>query len=1649
MTEAYTNYDPEAERQAWRERHQEELREESFREQAQQMDANGVTERVTEIARTYPHLPSGVVYSAASNGLGPDEVKQIADRVAEIQSQALPSNAMADPRTGTISQVGMIPGAQGEDQRPERDTAQEDAPWWVDARDAAFRGLKKTVRNGLVLAMAPQQEIERLAESAFAADVRAQEAAGGSIVSDPVDYITTYSRELAGNLQATQDQSSTLYNKLRGDLGLAEEKDVGTGFFPVDEERRQTMERELQHPRIARRNQAHNFGPKESARANFGNVLLEGPLDFVEPGTWTHRSIKGAANTAFDIASDPVLFLDKPARAALAARKAGVPLTAKLSEMGSFGRMQQIGIAESTGLIPRQTVLPETFVDGYLKGSWNGNALRHWLAQTDSFEAIRQRLEDVRLSRKLADADDIDKVTRLLEENWARVDALDGKLKAPLGYRARKASTTLDRTVTALGRKSDELRNSPIGSKLFSGLDRTKRLGSWTALRRIPLDKPNQAVEQFRRFMQNAKLEKDLVHRRSREFADALLDGTRVEARKVYNRVTEDIADDLLKRGHDEDVVDQIRKRMQYGDPGNPANVGNRAYWGEVVAGVGVRNREIPGIGLAEKDVPMPKPHWGVEHADDYIELNAQLNVRRATGMLSRLAKVPGVRKAIKPTGWSGWSLVDLAWAGQKSLWMPLQLITRIAWPMRIVGEEQFRMWANGADGMFTNPMSYWAYTMGLKGNKSVLNEPLKHLETYQDAQTARMRNFLGDTPSSVRHRDWGHQLTGPMNERDAVRLWKIEYGKALKDDGAQKAAQVLRDPTQDVTDLAAWWKGTDNFDRVASSNRALVDDEAARAAGYASTDEAVEEYAQTMLDRVKYASGNDRELIDGIADRSIRGRDVDWGAEPKKVGNAMDEVLHEKSARVPETLPGPLGETDEVLSGNVLQRFNDEAIEKMWYTLGALPSNTFSRGPLYTQEYWRKMKELMPWMDEATKKKVMAQADEWLKDYDYGGREGIIGRLKNVGREAEDVESVAGLTDEAAEELAESLPKTLFESIRDVIGFKGHKTLYDELAQAGRSVQRFAGQGDDTGRLIRSLDEADMVAQDHALRKSNDLLYALHKRGHTAEALRLVFPFAEAWKEVGTRWLENLAKNPLITRKAQIVHDNAEDTGFIYTDPTSGDDYYAIPGANQVLNKLFFWSDTRQGELDVTATASSPLKAVNLFAGSVLPGVGPILQWPAGALMPEHPSWDSIRETVLPFGEMEGIRDVLPAYWNKALTAATDGAWDERMWNSTVADAMDALAYQRPEKYEPVEGDDKATVEEKAESLKEDALELADKMLWTRSLGQAIWISSPRIEFQFSIDEDQQTKREVARTVMGDDPGDLDSLGQNLPGYLSQQALTSYFYNLLSERDGNYHQAMREFTDTLGLNVDERSKGMGLLLEGKYDELGRRATSEAGEKWERANPDLIEKAPAILGYLAPEPEYRDAPMSAFFNRLKEDPNLVSKSPEEYFDTASHLIAWSIWEEQSSKVEGRNDKEARQWKQAWAQSLSTKFPGWRSGVATMAKGYTQHQKLDQLRDVIDHEAVQETEAGKGAAVWLEKLDMVISQIKEEEGKKDDQAVLSSLQQAKKHQSRRDWLRDWGLEAVRNHPEFAVFWKRELSKLVEPLPSEEAAQEEEE
>jgi len=195
------------------------------------------------------------------------------------------------------------------------------------------------------------------------------------------------------------------------------------------------------------------------------------------------------------------------------------------------------------------------------------------------------------------------------------------------------------------------------------------------------------------------------------------------------------------------------------------------------------------------------------------------------------------------------------------------------------------------------------------------------------------------------------------------------------------------------------------------------------------------------------------------------------------------------------------------------------------------------------------------------------------------------------------------------------------------------------------------------------NLTTVHQMAAREAAKYTRELFYDAANQQQWANALRLVFPFAQAHANTMRMWGKLMYNNKLpairfgkayqaLTQKdSNVIYDATgmtydENQGFLYTD-NNGETRFKIPLAGNLLGALAGGAGAWNA-LQIT----SPVQSLNLAFGQgnpLVPGIGPAAQMAfvmSGKSNMFGPTYEVFRDIVTPFGEPTGVQDIIVPSW-------------------------------------------------------------------------------------------------------------------------------------------------------------------------------------------------------------------------------------------------------------------------------------------------------------------------------------------------------------------------------------------------------------------
>lgn len=1267
-------------------------------------------------------------------------------------------------------------------------------------------GIKGAVRTGFAAIESPLQETQTLVRAHLAATLdRVQEVddIGGLLnLFNPVEVNNVFDNDslLAQTLGNSANEhhaggGSTAYQSI-SDLIDGKRVDLGHGFLPGGEVAKQRQ-------RAATVIRAH-VGDVEFGGPNKALTLGRAAASIVtEPGTTPYNVLSGLVDAGVTWYGDPTIAVGKAAKEAELAGRAGRAARAVVDDSLKAGigelrtaptfRVPAPSIVEDvTGRLPgvRNTVLGDVADEWLTKG---GQRVVERMAGTDNFydlwQATGKKLP-VSMTVKLADAKTPQEVMAIL--------------RPAIGLELREAPEYLGYKVNRSTSKGVRLLQAMPGDFIDPG----------------DLD---GAVEQADRWLRNAKVSPAL---RNRAIEKIARNPGREAMVTTMSDIMGDVAAELAERGRPLGAkplpVERVKEltRMFGGDAEK-----TRAYFLDEIA----ENRKAAGVLVGGERSEVASPFLMTEYLNSVIPLPDAREMRRATSTLARLVDTTPFEVT---TG-----LVN----SLQGVWKKLALM-RGAYTVRVVGEEQVRMAASGLDSMFAHPLS--AISALIADEDSVSRFIGTGRKRQVDVLGAEFFDDAGEAASvelkGALNQGWAGWVDETVYDRNFTTFAPTDEG--YKRAWAQSIGELYTDP---VARAVAGAEG--NLDSVKGlywdgplqwARKRLIADRPELA-----TKVGADAYLDTLWEGVQYRTGSDPTLMKAIATGAIHGERFGKLSEAGKWNFTDAFEAHLDTIQGPAAVKGQRIVRQGVAPG--VGEVWDNATGWIFSHLMTKPTNWLSRSQTFRQRYWQRIEEMVPYMDDATRAKAIANAEGVVDSKQ-------LGRMRSAPRNAE--------------------------------------------------------------RRLAKIGDADHLAKQYALDETKQLLYDLSDRGQFFDVFRLIFPFGEAWKEVVTRWAKIGMENPNTFRRAQQVITGARGSGFFSKD-VNGEEVFTYPGSQWLTKKL----------TGIPVPMTGRVSGLSLMT-DVLPGVGPVVQMPAAALLPDTPDWDFARKFMFPFGEQDFSQGVLESFlpgFARNLAQGWFQKGDPRLFANTVGATMDYLAST---------GDYDLSDPEEQARLLDDAREKAKAIYTIRGFIQFGAPTSPSPEF---LIKDKDGKLDVSRVVLQD---------------------------LYKMQEEDYDSATGKFLDKYGPDVF-------LLLQGKTrSKAPALPVTKKSSEWERAHPDLVKKYGLTWGLFADKGDTDDFDYVAYVRQIKRGER-IALTPEQRISLAQSKVARWVYEEAKKKVSEKPNKAEKDWLAAVKERLVEEYPGFGDDSVVVKRASTP-KVVAELERAIKDPKLKDTKPAKATAIYL-------------------------------------------------------------------------------
>jgi len=1284
-------------------------------------------------------------------------------------------------------------------------------------------------------------------------------------------------------------------------------------------------------------------------------------------------------------------------------------------------------------------------------------------AESNDFKKIFDAVKDPELALNLVKTKNVDEVKNLMQgfviqNQGLGIPALI-RSKNSLGYN----KNLVDALMTA--RKGDKAPYS--------------KFGEWTPDSGAAYDNATDSVKVFNQWLVEFKIPKNIANQLSIEFAEKSVIGNRPEmSRILFEKLPEQVKILMKSEGFSsktiskiDDYFDELQGKIKISGT-NKYDV--RSYWASLgkTEGGGLQPiekvfkgmRSIPGPD--GKPIDMPTPFDIGQHFDELWSLGKPLDIRRALSTVEKytnidvgktklvnLAKnyiddlpetskiklpvesllknvVPKVDMLVSFVPETSRNFIDdVLWPAQK-IWTGAQLITRIAWPLRLFGEGQFRMGLDGLDNWIENPISTWAFS---NYYNDILGQDFrKGIRPSKRAYDEIVRGIVADRPTNVfgkqaqkqfAQQSWKRVIKGGTKKENYVSSWQLNLRWPMESDLAQSIAKELLDGSDLVKTKQSFWNGS--LAKIRNQlNDTRYDFDGNPMNPYVKLDDAekyVDDYVQWIMDLTK----GDEELLSLIANRQLnyQGKVItfnDFDRWTPANQNLIKKFLSDKYDIAPDVLSAPDWITNPQIKSKTFEGLN-KVSQYLWYTLGELPDAELQRIPTFTQYYWQNVASQLPFGDL----KSVKHFDDLIKQSKVPEE---VAQLYIAGKNA---------------------------------AIKKHGSIEKAIKKIPENM-----------RL--SIDEINDSAKMYSLEMHNRLLYNLNQKGYVAEALRLVFPFLEPWKEIILNYPRLLWKNKTGIRKIQLATDRGTNNGFFYTDPVSGEKFYVTAPTD--LTEYVYGIEDRDlsgFEEDVQLRLSSPVQGANLFTQSPIPGLGPVMKYSYKILkrfMPESKWTQEIEDWIFPYGLGDpGIEGAtigqLPVYMQQAYNTGTKGSLDEMGWANDVANASKIMTKAWFEGYLPYD----PRTDEGRVLFEKDVIDLASRMNVFESMAKGIAPSSPRLEAAYKLQLsdrlekqadflDKENLIEVLEALM---PADYE-FGKYDDDYFTNTVITALFRQVINQVEpGEEYLAYQTIASLIGGTPEDMDAVYTAvyLVQGNTTTLGISLPSTEEEvEWFNAHPEKAKEFEYTFSLFAPNVyEYDLLDVNSFYNQVDEGQR-ITLSLDEKIERAQETFFRIMFNYQSkpireARAENRiSEKDAQAELSLIKANLLEVVPlGTDARDLPKKEPVSRYVVFEELKKAANDELILTTEAGKGLQKFLYGDDKnvgfmyMIEKIQNEKKKvtprgvevlKPENEAIEYLGRQESAQAMRDYLFNWGAKVVEEYPDFAGIYRTKFLSTVE-------------
>jgi hypothetical protein len=547
-----------------------------------------------------------------------------------------------------------------------------------------------------------------------------------------------------------------------------------------------------------------------------------------------------------------------------------------------------------------------------------------------------------------------------------------------------------------------------------------------------------------------------------------------------------------------------------------------------------------------------------------------------------------------------------------------------------------------------------------------------------------------------------------------------------------------------------------------------------------------------------------------------------------------------------------------------------------------------------------------------------------------------------------------------------------------------------------------------------QTLEALDMNARVFATRYYEDLMMTASKRSRFSQMNTLQMPFFEAYREQARVWLKLLTERPenahyvdMAVRGlrqplpwAKDVNGDGQRDGFFFRDPQTGDEVWAVPMTGALAS---VFSDAPVQNFRIAG------KSMTLVS-QVIPGVGPIIQYPAAHFIPNTKNWDPISKLIFPTGRPEEqsaspfsitplwLKRTSPAFAKFAekggpigkmlsefITAIGGDPQQDDVYKNYYFNVEKALSSKEPPPKNSQE----------LEAFKNKVEDQAMKLYALRGLAGAVLPGQPISVFmaetkqgnvELGVLADELRRFEKEATDLGEPWGTgamrfLEVYGDNLWGVFGSSSAPGKILGLQPSRDW--------------------------------------------EDWAVRNEKFVSDFPSIGAYFGPQDGEFDL---SVWQRQRRSGLRPFPTPEDWVKDAQNTVASMSYNAVRGQmnVTMQNSVRGKKLLSDYRQFLQETYPYWNPELNGVLSKDRRDEQIRELSNALKESTLSDNPAAVAAKTYMDFRDQKIAEIKAK------YPTLKNWQQSAKTEFERRQLTALGDGLAASIPQFTPLWQNVLS-----------------